>query len=449
MGLADFLATAGQGKTLGHVAEAFGGQTTQQKAVDDFINNQLPALADQIHKAGTKEDVAKAGQSMITSGLKAGINPQGLDKLMEMTIQPALRNMQAGELEKLGAEYRGQPAQPAESRPPGTEGPLTPSGNFIDPKAATPEKPLDLNFMMKFGQATNANPAQFNTMLETPATIAGKEASNRKTLGEINKEQQAQRQREGLSNEPMGPGLPSLRDIGTLAPGGLSQTLPVRTNPLDEKRGQVMDAQIANLTHLANRPYPEPGGAGGHGSGEYQDYIKLLPPGQTPSMEGFQAYLEQRRGAGKTNETETSLGWESPLHREEDIQTVAQKAHAQGKTTPEGIKAVAASRGLEIEGNPEITMEGKGVFSSGIPTLSGEFTIKKKPRVTTKGKSGQGGYSRGPSGSAPVPPGSAAGGAGGGGGKSLDADTAQQILKEAGGDKAKARALAKQRGYQF
>ncbi len=417
MGLADFLATAGQGKTLGHVAEAFGGQTTQQKAVDDFINNQLPALADQIHKAGTKEDLARAGQSMITSGLKAGINPQGLDKLMEMTIQPALRNMQSGELEKLRGEYAGQPAQPAQSRPEGTEGPLTPQGNFIDPKAATPDKPLDLNFMMKFGQATGANPEQYNKMLETPGLLTSKLLSNKKTQGEIDKETQAQQQRQNLPDTPLGQGLPSLKDIGTLAPAGLPQTLPVRQNPLDEKRSQVMDAQIENLHHLANRPYPTPGGGEGHGSGEYQDYMKLLPPGQTPSMEGFQSYLEQRRGAGKTNETETSLGWESPLHREEDIQIVAQKAHATGKTTSDGIKAVAASRGLEIEGNPEITMEGKGVFSAGVPTLSGEYTIKKKPRVTTKSKSGgsQGSYDNVPSGSAPVPRDSKAGGAGSGG----------------------------------
>ncbi len=269
MGLADFLATAGQGKTLGHVAEAFGGQTTQQKAVDDFINNQLPALADQIHKAGTKEDVAKAGQALINSGLKAGINPQGLDKLMEMTIQPALRNMQAGELQKLGAEYSAQPAQPAQftagdkfaaaplTAPPSGPAPITPSGNFADAK---PEKPLDLNFMMKFGQATGANPAQFNQMLGTPADIAGKQASNKKTQGEIDKELQAQEAIKGLPNIPGPEGQPSQQAVASINRPGITQFVDQRAknDPLEEKRSQVMDAQIRNLNHLADRPFPDP-----------------------------------------------------------------------------------------------------------------------------------------------------------------------------------------------
>ncbi len=244
MGLADFLATAGQGKTLGHVAEAFGGQTTQQKAVDDFINNQLPALADQIHKAGTKEDLARAGQSMITSGLKAGINPQGLDKLMEMTIQPALRNMQSGELDKLRTDYGAQPAQPAQPRPQGTEGPLTPSGNFIDPKAATPERPLDLNFMMRFGQATGPNPEQYNKMLETPATIAGKAASTQHTQTQIDKEQATEKQIQGLPSTPRSPGEPSQQDVARVP--GLAQFLEARGKPEDpllEERRNLLNAQ--------------------------------------------------------------------------------------------------------------------------------------------------------------------------------------------------------------
>jgi hypothetical protein len=228
MGLADFLAQAGQHTAIGQVAQAFGGRTTNQQAVDDFINNQLPALADQIHKAGTKDDVAKAGQSLITGGLKAGINPQGLEKLMEMTIKPALQNLNTGELDKLRADYGAQPAQPAESRPPGTEGPLTPSGNFIDPKAATPEKPLDLNFMMRLGQATGAKPEEFNKMLETPATIAGKQASNLKTQGEIDKETAKEKAIQGLSSTPAEPGQPSLQATARINPGGIQQFLPVR-----------------------------------------------------------------------------------------------------------------------------------------------------------------------------------------------------------------------------
>lgn len=409
MGLADFLATAGQGKTLGHVAEAFGGQTSQQKAVDDFINNQLPALADQIHKASSKEDVAKAGQSLITSGLKAGINPQGLDKLMEMTIQPALRNMQMGELEKLRGEYAAQPAIPAESRPPGTEGPLTPSGNFIDPKAATPEKPLDLNFMMRFGQATGANPAQFNQMLGTPVENAGKQLSNQKTQQAIDQETATQNAIKNLPATREG-GQPSQQEVAQINRPGITQFLDQRAkaeDPLQEKRSQVMDAQIANLNHLANRPYPTPGGEA-HGSAEYQDYIKLLPSGQPPTMEGFQQYLEQRRSAGKPTETTADAPYGS-IDREIDLKTIAKEAHAQGKTTPEDIKKIAARRGVVIEGDPQLTggrnWAQRAVGAGEEPTLTGNFQIKRAPRVTTRTKTppGQGRYSEGiPSGSAPA-----------------------------------------------
>ncbi len=147
---------------------------------------------------------------------------------MEMTIQPALRNMQMGELDKLRADYGAQPAQPAQPRPEGTEGPLTPSGNFIDPKAATPEKPLDLNFMMKFGQATGAKPDEYNKMLETPATIAGKQLSNQKTQGAIDQEQAKERAIQGLSSTPAAEGQPSLQATARINPGGIQQFLPVR-----------------------------------------------------------------------------------------------------------------------------------------------------------------------------------------------------------------------------
>ncbi len=267
MGLADFLATAGQGKTLGHVAEAFGGQTPSQQRVDEFVHKQLPALLQEIHGNTDETKVRELGGKFLAAAMTAGMPADGAEKLMESTIGPALQGIQREGLNKLRSEYAGQPAIPGESRqgPEGLrEGPLTPQGNFIDPKAATPDKPLDLNFMMKYADLTGANPEQRRLMLGTPADIAGKEISNRKTLTEINKEQQAQRQRENLPNTPLGQGLPSLQDIGTLAPAGLPQTLPVREKPNDplmEKRGQVMDAQINNLNHLANRPFPAPGGA--------------------------------------------------------------------------------------------------------------------------------------------------------------------------------------------
>lgn len=456
MGLADFLATVGQGKTLGHVGEAFGGQTTQQKAVDDFVNNQLPALADQIHKAATKEDVARAGQAMITSGLKAGINPQGLDKLMEMTIQPALRNMQSGELDKLRADYGAQPAQP---RPPGTEGPLTPQGNFVDPTA---EKPLDLNFAMRFGQATGANPAQFNQMLETPATIAGKVASNQKTQQAIDQEKAKEGAIGGLSNAPAAPGLPSAQAVARINPAGITQFLPQRDKPDDpllEERRALIGAQTGAANAQAGAAAARAGAAGreGRGSAMMQDFIKL--GGDPNDQEAFLKFADTYRGAGKTGaggDTETTADQPyGSLDREIDLKSIASDAHAQGKTSSADIKALAAQRGLEVEGDPQLTVSGGAFGYGGTPSLTGNFELKKKPRVTTKTKAGatggQGRYSQGvPSGSAPVPRTSEAGGAGsGGGGKSLDAATAKAILQEAGGDKEKARVIAKQRGFQF
>src|SRR6478672_3707262 len=112
MGLADFLAEAGQHTVIGQVAQAFGGQTTGQKNLDTFINQDLPALVDQIHKAGSRDEITQAGQALITKGLQAGIPTGGLDKLMEMTVGPALQNVHSGELDKLRQDYAAQPAQP-------------------------------------------------------------------------------------------------------------------------------------------------------------------------------------------------------------------------------------------------------------------------------------------------------------------------------------------------
>ncbi len=417
MGLADFLAQAAHGG----LGAAMGGKTKQQQ----FVENDLPALLQEIHANTDETKIPELGTKFLTAASKAGLSAQGTEKLMHMAIGPALQGIRNEGLNKLFNQYRGQPEQPAESRPEingvPKEGPLTPSGNFVDPKAATPDKPLDLNFINKFGQLTGANPEQYNKMLETPSTIAGKQLGNQKTQQAIDQETAAQKAIDELSNEPPAPGQPSSRQVARINRPGIVQFLDQRTkppDPLEQKRGEVMDAQIRNLTHLANRPYPEPGGTA-HGSGEYQDYVKLLPPGQTPSMEGFQAYLEQRRGAGKTNETTADQAYGS-LDREIDLHAIAQEAHASGKTSAADIKAMAAKRGLVVEGEPQLTVSG-GAFGIGAtPILTGDFEFKKKPRVTTKTKAGatgdQGRYDEVPSGSAPVPRNSKAGGAGSGGG---------------------------------
>ncbi len=452
MGLADFLATAGQGKTLGHVAEAFGGRTIQQQAVDDFIKNQLPAMADQIHKASTKEDIAKAGQSLITSGLKAGINPQGLDKLMEMTVGPALQNLKTGEIDKLREGYVAQPGLEASPRPESS--PSLVKGPNVPAIPAMPEKPIDLNFAMRLGQATGAKTDDFRQLIETPSTIAGKQLSNQKTQAAIDQEKAKESSIGGLSNEPAAPGLPSAQAVARINPAGITQFLPQREKPDDpllEERRALLGAQAGAANAQAGAAMARAGAAGreGKGSAMMQDFVRL--GGNPNDQEAFLKFADTYRGSGKPNETQSEQAYSS-LDREIDLKSIARDAHAQGKTSSADIKALAAQRGLEVEGDPQLTVSGGAFGIGGTPSLTGNFELKKKPRVTTKGKTGgQGRYSEGvPSGSAPVPKTSEAGGAGsGGGGKSLDAGTAKAILQEAGGDKEKARTIAKQRGFKF
>jgi hypothetical protein len=87
------------------------------------------------------------------------------------------------------------------------------------------------------------------------------------------------------------------------------------------------------------------------------------------------------------------------------------------------------------EGSPEIPAQPYkfGLFG-GTPATAAVPAVPATPKttITRKQPIGGGGSSQG-----------------GGGGKQLDEATAAQILKDNGGDKAKARAVAKQRGYSF
>ncbi len=264
MGLADFLAQAGNRTAIGQVAQAFGGRTASQQRMDDFTN-QVQAITQELHDNTDETKIRPLGEKFLGAAIKAGIPLQHAEKLMEMTIGPALQGVRQEGLNKLRSEYAGQPAIPGESRqgPEGLrEGPLTPQGNFIDPKAATPDKPLDLNFMMKYADLTGANPEQRRLMLGTPADIAGKQASTQHTQSQIDKERATESTIQGLPNQPHAPGEPSMQQVARVP--GLSQFVAQRAkpdDPLQEKRSQVMDAQINNLNHLANRPFPAPGGA--------------------------------------------------------------------------------------------------------------------------------------------------------------------------------------------
>ena len=139
------------------VGAAMGGKTRQQQ----FVENDLPALLQEIHANTDENKIPELGTKFLTAASQVGLSAQGTEKLMHMTIGPALQGIRTEGLNKLSAQYAAQPAQPAQftagdkfaapplAAPPSGPAPITPSGNFADAK---PEKPLDLNFMMKFGQ---------------------------------------------------------------------------------------------------------------------------------------------------------------------------------------------------------------------------------------------------------------------------------------------------------
>jgi hypothetical protein len=249
MGLADFLAQAGRGTVVGNVAQAFGGQTTGQQTLNDqakrehdFVNNQLPALLQEIHANTDENQIRPLGSKFMLTALQAGIPLKGAENLMEKVIGPALNGVRQEGLNKLRDQYAAQPGLEASPRPEAS--PSLVKGPDVPATPALPERPLDLNFMMKFGQLNNANPEQFNKMLETPATIAGKQASTQKTQGEIDKETQAQKAIKGLPNIPGPNGEPSQQAVATINRPGITQFLPTKE---DSQSKQDFNDQMLKL----------------------------------------------------------------------------------------------------------------------------------------------------------------------------------------------------------
>ncbi len=355
MGLADFLVQAGRGTSAANIGAALGGNGGKTLR-DSFIEDQLPALAQEIQANTDETKMPGLQMKFIQGALKAGIPPQSIDKMSEMLVKPHLEGMRQDQLDKLRSDYAGQPAQPAQPRPQGTEGPLTQSGNFVDPRAATPDKPLDLNFAMRLGQITGGKTEDFNKLIQTPADLAAKQASTAKTQGEIDKENVAARQRQGLSNVPTAPGQPSLQDMGVLAPGGLANFLPNRDKPEDpllEERRALLAAQTGAANSLAGLRATQ--GAGGGAGGQA---------------------------------TTTSERVVNPTMQAEAGRKIAAAARDRGMTNPEQIRQIADEFGYTIEGNPQIDT---GLFSihslAGDPTLTGTFrmTPKDTTKTTTKG----------------------------------------------------------------
>jgi hypothetical protein len=138
MGLADFLVEAGRGTSAANIGRAMGG--TNQR-LDNFINNEMPGLVQEIQNNTDETKMPALQMKFIQSSLNAGLPPQAVDHLSGLLVGAHLQGMKEQQLNKLAQDYAPQPAQP---RPPGTEGPLTQSGNFVDPTCGSvqPRAPI-------------------------------------------------------------------------------------------------------------------------------------------------------------------------------------------------------------------------------------------------------------------------------------------------------------------
>jgi len=492
MGLADFLAQAGRGTVVGNVAQAFGGQTTGQQMLNDqakrehdFVNNQLPALLQEIHANTDESQIRPLGTKFMLTALQAGIPLKGAENLMEKMIGPALNGVRQEGLNKLADQYKAQPAQPAQftagdkfaaaplTAPPSGPAPITPSGNFADAK---PEKPLDLNFMMKFGQLTGANPEQFNKMLETPATMAGKDLSNKKTQQAIDQENQAQEAIKGLPNIPGPEGQPSQQAVATISRPGITQFVDQRAkqeDPLLEERRNLLNAQATRDSALASRALQGPANGGVSPYQQFNEAARM----RTEFLAQSKNFQQVRDGY---NRLKTSLSAGTPAGDFLGIYNFMKGiADPGGRVTEQDFRDASKARPwLEAHG---LSWDAVSSIWSGkrmTPGMRADFLARGKAAydaeaqqhqqrvnettrmaktfginpdvvvsdITATGAApeapgGQGGYSGG------APSGSGSGAAGQG--QQLDAQGAAAILKEAGGDKNKAREIAKQRGYRF
>lgn len=391
MGLGDFLADVGRGTAVGQIAGAFGGRNQGQRAFDIFINKELPELTAQIQNAETEADIRKSGLALITAGLRRGIRSDQLERLMGMVVGPALANVRAGEIDKIRKDYGPQPAQP---RPEGVEGPLTPSGAFIEAK---PERALDQEGMLRLGQAVGANPQGFNQLLRTPAQIAEDQASakmheesQRKTGQEIEALQAKQKAIQGLPETPIANTGVSPRALGQI--GGLgqfvTQSMPMREDALDEDRRRLIAAQTE-----AARARAGEANRGGRGSQIMQDFVRQ--GGDPNDVDAFMEYADRYKAAGqRVSESITESA--DPIRDRKAKLVLDQQAEEAGigklppKEQAAAIKKMAADLGYEIEGNPQVGKVGATLGFGGETSVTGITGWRRKPttRTTTRKPAG-------------------------------------------------------------
>src|SRR6476619_4782507 len=100
MGLADFLAEAGGNAPVGNIARAAGGKTIAQRDLDSYINNDLPALAQEIQANTDRTKIPALQMKFIQTSLKAGLPMPAVEKLSDMLIGPHLQGIKEDELNK-------------------------------------------------------------------------------------------------------------------------------------------------------------------------------------------------------------------------------------------------------------------------------------------------------------------------------------------------------------
>jgi hypothetical protein len=412
MGLADFFATAGRGSVVGNVAEAFGGQSGRGSSLNNFIDVEMPAIAESINNATRYEDIVKGGQAFIAKGLKAGMDPAKLDKLLsEHLVGPALRNLGAGEIGKITQQLGPQttPITPMVA-PEGQGQPLAPDTMFA-PQTTPGRKPTEAD-MFKLaeieGQTGVKPPGNFASMLAAPETIAMHEASRKKSEQALAEEEAKQAAIGGLSRNEIVPGTgispQTIARVPSLSPFAV-QSLPQRegrknyiTRDLGD-RVEIVDPDTMEVVRTSQKGATPGSGAAGRGSPLMRDFEKS--GGDITDVEGFMEYAARRRQAGApggTGGSETVTETADPIRDRKAKLILDQTAQEAGidklppKEQAAAIKKIAADLGYEIEGNPQVGKVNTNFLGlGGDTTVTGITGFKRKPTTKTVTKTPQGG----------------------------------------------------------
>ena len=398
MPFADFLTEVGQAgggrgpAMLGALGQALGGKTAGQRRVDMFVNDELPRLAQEIERAGTRQDIEKSARGLLTSGLQAGLQPAALDKLMDMVVQPALRNVQGQELEGIRRDYGPQttPITPQVAAE-GQGQPLAP-GTTFQPQTK-PARPLDIEGAARYFEATGAKPTSFQEIFGTPALIQEREAQGRQHAAGAAQKEYETSQAKRLENIPL-PGSAGEAGMtaGMLATphGGAVGSYMTGLNPQREPSGAALDLkrqgleiQQQRLQVLADRVQQ-----GAATAAERQELARL-------KFELDKQEFELKK-LGSVTQTEAPIeGGQFQI----DQGVIAKTAVDRKMTTPEGIKKIAAELGYEITGTPSIELPKEETQFFGLQTrtnpqtgqpvrtpakLTGDITLTRKPRTVTR-----------------------------------------------------------------